>query len=47
MESAKKVEIEGAAEFLENPENGLKEVSASPSIPYHLYLFHFLSWMIA
>ncbi|KNA20607.1 hypothetical protein SOVF_050740 [Spinacia oleracea] len=26
VESAKKVEIEGAAEFLENPENGLKEV---------------------
>lgn len=27
MESAKKVGIEGAAEFLEDPNNGLKEVS--------------------
>lgn len=26
MESAKKVGIEGAAEFLEDPNNGLKEV---------------------
>ena len=37
MESAKKVGIEGAAEFLEDPNNGLKEVSSN-CLFHHLFL---------
>ncbi|XP_021296680.1 uncharacterized protein LOC110425921 isoform X1 [Herrania umbratica] len=32
LESARKVGVEGAAEFLENPNNGLKEVAFSESM---------------
>uniref|UniRef100_A0A803LC92 DSBA-like thioredoxin domain-containing protein n=1 Tax=Chenopodium quinoa TaxID=63459 RepID=A0A803LC92_CHEQI len=38
LESAKKVEIEGAAEFLEDPNNGVKEISGCPDAPEKVFI---------
>lgn len=41
MESAKKVGIEGAAEFLEDPNNGLKEV-----FPFLIHMLQLVMYLI-